>query len=58
MISYTLGLSYYYHDISYIVEEWKNCCSGTRRKILKIILCMDGVGEWATTSTWIGKVIK
>ncbi len=25
-----------------------------------IILCMDGVGEWATTSTWIGKnnVIK
>ncbi|MCQ9200650.1 MAG: carbamoyltransferase [Prochlorococcus marinus CUG1437] len=20
-----------------------------------IILCMDGVGEWATTSTWIGK---
>ena len=20
-----------------------------------VILCMDGVGEWATTSTWIGK---
>ena len=22
------------------------------------ILCMDGVGEWATTSAWIGKKIK
>ena len=22
------------------------------------VLCMDGVGEWATTSTWIGKKIK
>ena len=20
-----------------------------------VVLCMDGVGEWATTSTWIGK---
>ena len=20
-----------------------------------VILCMDGVGEWATTSAWIGK---
>ena len=20
-----------------------------------VILCMDGVGEWATTSTWVGK---
>ena len=23
-----------------------------------VILCMDGVGEWATTSTWIGKCNK
>ncbi len=23
-----------------------------------IVLCMDGVGEWATTSTWIGKDSK
>ena len=23
-----------------------------------VILCMDGVGEWATTSTWIGKANK
>ncbi len=23
-----------------------------------LILCMDGVGEWATTSTWIGKANK
>ena len=23
-----------------------------------VILCMDGVGEWATTSAWIGKVTK
>ena len=23
-----------------------------------VILCMDGVGEWATTSTWIGKENK
>ena len=20
-----------------------------------VVLCMDGVGEWATTSAWIGK---
>ena len=23
-----------------------------------VVLCMDGVGEWATTSTWIGKGSK
>ena len=23
-----------------------------------VILCMDGVGEWATTSAWIGKENK
>ena len=23
-----------------------------------VVLCMDGVGEWATTSTWIGKSNK
>ena len=22
-----------------------------------VVLCMDGVGEWATTSSWIGKII-
>ena len=41
-----LGISAYYHD----------CAAALLKNgdLVAAVLCLDGAGEWATTSTWLG----